>query len=344
MQTTNMVNVLIPSYNHEDFINQCLNSALKQTNQDFEISIIDDFSSDNTFEQLLQFQDQERVNIFKNPINMGANYSVNRMIQSSRHEYIALLNSDDEWMPDKLEKQVRFLDENPNYAAVFSHAITIDENGKHIKHPFEKVFSQPNRTSQEWLRYFFTEYNCLCHPSILIKRSVYEDVGLYNPLMAALPDFEMWVRICSKYEIHILQEPLVKFRVLNQERNASSLNPRNLRAFSYEIKKIFDLYLLLSLKQLNKIFNANYTTIEEAHFNLATIAVNNPKKCKSQIEWGLDVLYNLMSQGKVLNLISHVEFNNLVKCRDIYAFIERDSRFYKIYNLINRFKKNFIEH
>ncbi len=336
--------IAIPSYNHERFINQSLNSALKQTNQDFEISIIDDFSSDNTFSQLLQFQSQERVNIRRNSINMGANYSVNRMIQNSKHEYIALLNSDDEWMPDKLEKQVRFLDENPNYAAVFTHAITIDEDGNHIKHPFEKVFSQPNRTSQEWLRYFFTEYNCLCHPSILIRRSVYEDVGLYNPLMAALPDFEMWVRICSKYEIHILQEPLVKFRVLNHEKNASASTPRQWRGSTYELRKIFDLYLALSLKQLNEIFTTNYTTIEEAHFNLATIAINNPKKCKSQIEWGLDVIYNLMNQGKLLNQISHVEFNNLVKSRDIYAFIERDSRFYKIYSLMKKVKKFFIKY
>lgn len=337
------VTIVVPSYNHAKFIGKAIQSVLDQTFHDSELLICDDGSKDNSIQIAKQFIDPW-IKFTANSRNMGACYTVNTMIKEASGEYIALLNSDDEWMPDKLEKQIRFLDENPNSAAVFTHAITIDEDGNHIKHPFEKVFSQPNHTSQEWLRYLFTEYNCLCHPSILIRRSVYEDVGLYNPLMAALPDFEMWVRICSKYEIYILQEALVKFRVLNHEKNASSLNPRNLRAFSYEIKKIFDLYLALSLKQLNEIFTTDYTTVEEAHFNLATIAINNPKKCKSQIEWGLDVIYNLMNHGKLLNQISHVEFNNLVKSRDIYAFIERDSRFYKIYSLMKKVKKIFIKY
>ena len=97
------VTVIIPSYNHAKFIGEAIQSVLDQTFQDFEILIRDDGSKDNSIEIIKQFTDS-RIKFAANPHNMGACYTANTMIDEANGEYIALLNSDDVWMLDKLEK------------------------------------------------------------------------------------------------------------------------------------------------------------------------------------------------------------------------------------------------
>jgi glycosyltransferase involved in cell wall biosynthesis len=218
------ITVAIPSYNHEKYIAQAIQSVLDQTCQDFEIIITDDGSSDRTVDVVKGFTNH-RIKLFCFTENRGASAAANNCIRHACGEYVAILSSDDIFFPDKLEKQLNFLDEHEDIAAVFSYAKIIDEDGYDIVSAdnfYKKIFIQPNRTRFEWLNYFFYHSNALCHPSVLIRRECYERVGYYNECLAQLPDFDFWIRLCMEYEIYVLQEDLVKFRIRDFWKNASA--------------------------------------------------------------------------------------------------------------------------
>ena len=106
------VSIIIPSYNHEKYIRECLQSALNQDYQDFEIIITDDGSSDRSVEIIKEFTDP-RIHLFVHPHNQGACVTMNHCLEQAKGEYIGVLNSDDAWEPTKLGKQVRLLDKEP---------------------------------------------------------------------------------------------------------------------------------------------------------------------------------------------------------------------------------------
>ena len=121
-----LVSVIIPSYNHAPYIKECIQSVLDQTFTDFECLIEDDGSKDNTVEVIKTFKDS-RINFVANPKNSGACAVANNLIKKARGKYIASINSDDIWVKDKLEKQVKFMEENPNYGAVLAKPYFIDK-------------------------------------------------------------------------------------------------------------------------------------------------------------------------------------------------------------------------
>ncbi|MBD3879035.1 MAG: glycosyltransferase [Quinella sp. 1Q5] len=217
------VSVILTSYNHAAYVAAAIDSVLNQTFTDFELLIVDDGSQDNS-QDIIKAFDDSRIKIFLYKENRGPVLAVNEAIKSARGKYIAIHHSDDLWTPDKLEKQVAFLDANEDFAACFTWVEFIDERGAFYDLDdddfYKRVFEQPNRTRTEWLNYFFYNTNCLCHPSAMLRREVYEK---YNLLDAhgfwQLPDYLMWIRLCFHEELFILPERLTKFRLrrLRQE-------------------------------------------------------------------------------------------------------------------------------
>ncbi len=221
------VTVALPTYNHEKFIAECLHSVLNQTFQDFEIIITDDGSTDKTVDVVKTYSDP-RIRLFCFDKNQGACIAFNNSISNAEGDYVALLHSDDLFMPEKLEKQVSFLERNPEVGAVFSHARIIDEKGNDFndqQHIYYHVFRQKNRSRFEWLNFFFYHSNVLCHPSVMVRREYYEKMGLYDVRFAQMADFDFWIRLCMNHEIHIIQEELTQFRVLSNELNSSGDRP-----------------------------------------------------------------------------------------------------------------------
>ena len=121
-----LVSVIIPSYNHEKFVRECIQSVLDQTFQDFEIIITDDASTDHTVEIIEQFEDS-RIKLFKHSTNQGVSVAVNNCIRHASGRYFAWLSTDDVWYREKLEIQVRYLNEHPNVGVVFGKVDWIDE-------------------------------------------------------------------------------------------------------------------------------------------------------------------------------------------------------------------------
>ena len=171
------ISVILTSFNHEKYICEAIDSILNQTFTDFELIILDDGSSDNSWALIKQYSDL-RIKAFHSEVIRGSIEGVNRAIyEVATGEYIAIHHSDDIWALDKLEKQVAYLEEHPEIGAVFTWVQTIDEYGVKLAGDW---FDQENMIRWQWLNQLFHEQNHLCHPSVLIRKQCYQYAGLYR--------------------------------------------------------------------------------------------------------------------------------------------------------------------
>jgi glycosyltransferase involved in cell wall biosynthesis len=252
------VSVVIPAYNHAAFIGETIQSVLDQSYADLEIVITDDGSSDGTPDVVRRFTDP-RIDLEVFDKNQGAAIALNSAIRRTRGEFVCMLASDDYFLPGKLDKQVQFLRANAHIAAVFGMPRFIDERGAPLAANFNgDIFTTPFakklRSRQDWLRHFFFEGNCLLYPSTMIRRSIYDEIGLLDPRLANLPDFDVWVRLCMAHEIHVMPDKLTAMRILDNNRNMSA--PRrdtNLRTL-VEYFQILKHYRRLSREAIKDVF------------------------------------------------------------------------------------------
>ncbi|MFT0892248.1 glycosyltransferase [Pseudochelatococcus sp. G4_1912] len=210
------VSVVMPSYNHARFIAQAIKSVLHQSMGDIELIVVDDQSQDNS-NAIIASIDDPRLRHIRLSKNVGACAAMNIAISHCTGEYIAICNSDDIWERHKLERQLAVIKTMPEVGAIFSDVSWINDNGKELKGAalphFSTVFAQPNRSRYGWIRHLIETGNCLCHPSALIRRTVFETLGAYNNMLRQLPDLDMWLRVVQAYEIHVMRDRLVRFRI-----------------------------------------------------------------------------------------------------------------------------------
>ncbi len=257
MHNKTKVTVILTSFNHAKYLRESIDSVLSQTFLDFELIVWDDASTDESWNIIQSYKDP-RIRAFKNEINKMGIFNPVLSSNTSLSDYIAIHHSDDVWEPGKLEKQVAFLDVHPEVGAVFSNALIIGEDSKPLEdklHPYYSVFDQPNRNRYEWLNFFFYNGNALCHPSALIRKECYAECGQYRYGFAQLTDLDMWVRLCFKYEIHVLPEKLARFRVRANEANSSGNIPDARIRQQFEFLQVYNNYRSInSAEEMIKIF------------------------------------------------------------------------------------------
>ncbi len=297
------VSVVIASYNHGKYIGEAIESVLSQDYQDFEIVITDDGSADDSVDQIRKFSDP-RIRLFCFRTNRGACTATRNCLEHASGHYIAILNSDDVFLPGKLTKQVQFLDTHADVGAVFGHATVVDADGNNLAgrttRAYVTVFDQPNRSRFEWLKYFFLQGNCLCHPTLLIRRECYDTVGFLDERYAQVPDLDFWIRLCMRYEIHILQEPLIRFRLHSAEGNASGKTPPKVRRARWEYRHLLDHYLKIDTPQtLQQIFPEARTYGEDIDpplipYVLAMIALEAQPQSQVRQMFAIETLFALL--------------------------------------------------
>ena len=256
-----LVSVIIPSYNHALFVGETITSILNQSYPDFEIVITDDGSRDHTPDVIRQFSDR-RINLEVFQQNRGAAVAANSAIRRSHGELICLLGSDDYFLPGKLERQVSFLNANPAIAAVFGVPRFIDERGATLLPGntfygdiFKTPFTENLRSRRSWLRHFFLHGNCLCQPTVMVRRAVFDDIGLFDSRLANLPDFDLWVRLCMKHEIHVIPEELTAMRILGGNRNMSARRPDSILRSVFEGSRILRHYRSMEPGLAREVFD-----------------------------------------------------------------------------------------
>jgi glycosyltransferase involved in cell wall biosynthesis len=326
------VSVILTSFNHEKYIREAIDSVLDQSFTDFELNIWDDASADGSWAAINSYSDP-RIKAIRNTVSKRGIYGINKTISEvAAGEYIAIHHSDDVWEPGKLERQVAYLDDHREIGAVFSNALSITEDGSPLdddEHHYFDIFNQPNRTRHEWLRFFFRHGNALCHPSVLIRKSCYADCGLYRYGLAQVCDFDMWIRLCLKYEIHVLPEKLIRFRVRDNEANASGNRPETRLRVRYEYYKLLPNYRKLSqFEDLVKVFPSaeKYDRKEEADmgFILGMIALEEKSLIFTRL-FGMDLLFEAISDPmraaniKRLYNFDYKDFIALTGVNDVFS-------------------------
>ena len=136
----NLVSIIMPSYNTGRFISETIESVLVQTYSNWELIIVDDCSTDNTDEVVKNYLSDDRIHYIKNEINSGAAVSRNRALREANGKWIAFLDSDDLWEPDKLNKQIAFM-ENNDYHFSYTNYIQIKKllNKNHLQKSMKRL-------------------------------------------------------------------------------------------------------------------------------------------------------------------------------------------------------------
>ncbi len=292
------VSVVMASYNHERFVHEAVTSVLTQTFQDFEFLVTDDGSADATADIVASFGDK-RIRLMRFERNRGACVAANHALRLCRGRYIAIINSDDAFAPQKLEIQACYLDAHSEAAAVFTWTQVVDELGAPVtdaSHPYYSTFDQSNRSRHAWLHTFFMQGNCLCHPSLMIRAEIYRTLGYYDERLQQLPDLDMWVRVCMRHEIHVLPERLTRFRLLSDHGNVSSPTPEVMARSIWEYRRILEHYLGLAAQDLVRVFPDGCVGLEvedtDVPYLLARIALDTRNSVREL--FGLETLHALL--------------------------------------------------
>jgi putative methyltransferase (TIGR04325 family) len=263
MTHTPRVSVILPTYNHAPFVAQAIESVLSQSFADFELIITDDGSQDGTADEIRRFSDP-RIRFEAHPANRGYSSALNASISRAHGEFVALHCSDDAFLPGRLQRQVAFLDASPSVAAVFSKAAFVDKDGRPCpvhSNPFHAHFVDDLPDRYAWLRFFLLRGNGLCHPSAMVRRTVYDEVGGYDPLLVQLQDYDFWIRVVGQYEIRVLDGPLVAYRVLGEGLNTSWPGIRELRRTAWETRRVLRRFLAFGPERLERAFGAELTRL-----------------------------------------------------------------------------------
>lgn len=208
VQMEEKVSVIIPTYNREGTIIRSIQSVINQTWQNFEIIVVDDGSTDHTRQIVEEFAD-DRIRYIYLEQNGGASHARNTGIRQARCEYIAFLDSDDEWMPEKLEKQMRVMmqaSQREGVGLVYCRMRLHWKEKSFICPPFSmsKEQLEGNMLAQ------LAEDNVIGTPAILARRSCLEQVGGFDERLRCLEDWDMVCRIAEQWEIGFVDEVLVE--------------------------------------------------------------------------------------------------------------------------------------
>lgn len=207
-----LVSVIVPAYNHDKYIEKCINSIIDQTYENIEVIIINDGSTDKTMSKLDLFKKHEGFKII-NQENKGLCKTLNLGVSLAKGEYISILASDDYLISDKLEKQINFLECNNQYGMCCAKAYEVDDSGNNLG-AVGVVTDESQLSFQNLLG-----GNKIAALTVLLKSSVLKEIGGFDESLY-MEDWDMWLRISNKHKIGFLNEFVAYYR--SHETNISS--------------------------------------------------------------------------------------------------------------------------
>jgi len=199
MDDPGKISVIIPTYNREISLERAIDSVLEQTYRNFELIVIDDGSTDNTVSIIRKFRKRIR---YYSRLHGGVSSARNLGLEKSEGTWVAFLDSDDYWLPRKLERQMQCLTENPRW-------LVLQTDEKWIRHG---TVVNPMNKHRKYSGWIFRQCLPLCivSPSaVIVHQKVFNDVGVFDESLPVCEDYDLWLRIALKYEIGLLPEKLI---------------------------------------------------------------------------------------------------------------------------------------
>ena len=216
------VSVIIPTYNRAHLVGRAIQSVLNQTYQDFELIVVDDGSTDNTDEVIKEFQQKDnRIIYLKHDRNKGGSAARNTGIKASKGEYIAFQDSDDEWLSDKLKKQVIvFFNLSPEVGIIYTDMWRINKRKRKIYFYSPHIMPEDKIVYKQALDYGVANIGI---GTSLIRKEVFEKVGFFDENFPRFIDLEFFIRLSKYYYFYHIAEPLV-YWFDEGERISSNIN------------------------------------------------------------------------------------------------------------------------
>ena len=261
-----MISVIIPTYNRVDLLKRAIKSIQNQTYKDIEIIIVSDGSTDNTKEfvrSVMKFDN--RISFFDYFPSKGANIARNIGIEKAKGEYISFLDDDDEWLPTKLEDQLKIFNYNKKIGLVYT--------GINIIYIKEKISytSLPNEEGNLSDRILIDNVIGTTS-SVIIKAEILKEVGIFDVNLNALQDWDLWIRICQKTEVGVVKKCLINYYNYTDKKQISSNTLKYEESIRYIELKYKDYYKNLDNKSFLRKKFCDYKLL--ANKNLR----NNNKK------------------------------------------------------------------
>ena len=264
------VSVIISTYNRADFLHRAIKSVLAQTYIDFELIIVDDASSDNTKEVVNSFYD-ERVEYLRHDNNKGAPAARNTGVKKAKGEYIAFLDDDDEWLSDKLEKQVKKMGKVSDKVGLIYSGWQIIENS----YSSRKYYPQFKGDVRKRLLLGPTVGSV---SKVLIKKKCFDKVGVFDESLKSCQDWDMWKRLSDYYEFDFVEDSLTRIHLHGNQisTDLSSLIPGRTRMIKKHMEDFrkYPEILVVHLKRLGKLHCINGTWGKAAYWFKEAIKVN----------------------------------------------------------------------
>jgi len=197
------VSVIIPTHNRAEYLRNAIESASKQTFQDLEIIVVDDNSTDHTAEVVEGFENRKIKYIRKN-VKKGPSAARNTAILESKGKYIAFLDDDDEWVPNKLQEQIKLLDRSKlKICGVYSNRLVLERATKRL------ISANPQADKLKGNLLSQLLIGSPIHTStVLLKKRCLDEIGLFDETMSYMEDRDLWIRLSLKYDFEYINDPL----------------------------------------------------------------------------------------------------------------------------------------
>ena len=246
-----LISVIIPAYNRAGCICRALESVKSQRIADLEVILGDDASTDATVELATAILPGIRVARLAN--NQGASAARNAALKLAKGDFVAFLDSDDEWMPGKLSSQIHFLEKNPEIGLCGSGHLLVSREGEHIPYP--------GKNPADWRQELHIAESFHGASTSVVRRTVLESVGFFDENLRVLEDWDWLLRISQKYPIHVLSEQ----RAIIHENNPSDAEYTR-RSLNYFLTKHRNEFRVYGRGHASKVISQHYENAARTFF------------------------------------------------------------------------------
>ncbi|NUN65843.1 glycosyltransferase [Pseudanabaena biceps] len=316
------VTVLMPVYNGDKYINEAIDSILNQTFTDFELLIIDDGSTDKSLEIIKSYPDP-RIRLIRNLVNLGISKSLNIGLAESLGDYVARMDSDDISLPNRLQKQIEFLNQNPDVIVLGSYIEFIDTHGNKLEN-LDYLSKYP--LSHKAIIYAMLYCNPLAHPSVAFKRLEVLKLGGYRVLKewesVSTEDYDLWLRLASQnYKFANLSDRLIKYRIHSDSLTQVAITKGKLSIGSNNCLKINALDVFgCSPEEINLLRNKDHPYRVHLFVKIAKHLSKNKSESYKQILQSEEYMYAIKKLTSRTNVVSRL-LTTLLTEKPIRLFI-----------------------
>lgn len=247
------ISVVIPTYNRKERVLDAIKSALAQGDANFEVIVVDDGSTDGTVEYLRALDLPIRL---VTKANGGASSARNAGVKEARGRYIALLDSDDLWLPGKLAAQFEYLQSHAEIVLVYTNEY-IEADG--VREPLSRFDKE--KPGKKLALPAFVDYMPIHTSAVMFRKNIFEEVGGFSEELIVHEDSELWNRMSEKYEFGYIEEPFALYRFFTGEDHLTS--PKKRKLFWEEGRKYLGLYV--ERRKSRGLTPEEQKAVEESH-------------------------------------------------------------------------------